>query len=584
VLEELRISGLGVIHDAVLALHPGLTVVTGETGAGKTMVVQGLGLVSGARADTGRVAEGGRAVIEARLRLPVEDPALARAQAAGAHLDDDGSLLAVRSVSAAGRSQAALGGAGVPAALLAEVVGSTVTVHGQSDQALLLRPAEQRDVLDRFAGPATATLLARYAQRWSQWREVVRVRDEAVRGERQRLQEVEALRAALDRIEALDPQPGEEERLAEEGTRLGAAEELRAGAGSAAAALLGGEDDAGSSADSPTAAGLLAAARAALQPLRELDPSLAALGARVDELTALTVDAGADLLAYTHALAADPLRLGMVQERRAALRALVRAYGPELGDVLEWAAAAALRLAELEAAEGRGEQLTAEADRLAAELAGDAGRLREGRQEAAARLQVAVAGELSALAMPHARVEALVGDRAAADGPTLLVDGALRPAGRLGVDRVELLLASHPGAPARSLARGASGGELSRVMLALEVVLAGATRGGTLVFDEVDAGVGGRAAGEVGARLARLAREHQVVCVTHLPQVAAYADRHVVVSRDDAGTVSRSGLVQLDDAGRVVELSRMLAGQEGSALARGHAEELLDAAAAVKAT
>ena len=318
----------------------------------------------------------------------------------------------------------------------------------------------------------------------------------------------------------------------------------------------------------PDAVGLVGLARRALEPVRDHDTELAGLADRLAEVSYLLADVAADLASYAGGVDADPARLAAVEDRRAALSTLTRKYGATVSDVIAWAEAAALRLADLDADGTRGGELTAEAAALTAELTGLAGELTAARTKAAKRFGKAVTSELAALAMPDAVVS--VG---------LTTSAELGP---YGCDEVELLLAPHAGAPARGIARGASGGELSRVMLAVEVVFAGADPLPTFVFDEVDAGVGGRAAVEVGARLARLARTSQVLVVTHLPQVAAYADRHLVVEKSSDGSVTSSGVVVLDEAGRVRELTRMLAGLADSESGAAHARELLESAAATK--
>jgi DNA repair protein RecN (Recombination protein N) len=577
VLEEMRIRGLGVIDDAVLELSSGLTVVTGETGAGKTMVVQGLSLLFGGRADAGRVRPGAqRALVEGRLVLAADSPALTRAEEAGAELDD-GVLLVTRAVGSDGRSRAHLGGRGVPVGVLAELADDVLAVHGQSDQQRLLRPAEQRAALDRFAGEPVRGALEEYARCWSSWRaasaELATLR--AAASERGR--EAELLRLGLAEVEAVAPEPGEGVALAAEIERLAHADDLRGAAATAQRALTGDEHDV----DAVDVLQLLTTARRALDPVTAHDPSLAKLAGRLADVGHLLADAAAELASYSDAVDADPLRLQAAQERLAALTALVRRHGADDVDgVLTWSAEASQRLLELDGDDDRVALLAESVTAAETELGALAGRLSAARSTAAEAFGVAVSAELADLAMPHAQVLAQVSQRETDDG--LLVGGRRLAAGPDGVDDVELLLVPHPGAPARALHKGASGGELSRVMLAVEVVFAGSDPVPLMVFDEVDAGVGGRAAVEVGRRLARLARDHQVVVVTHLPQVAAFADRHLLVVKDSAdGAVTRSGVVELDDAARVVELSRMLAGHD-SGLARGHAEELLAAAGEAK--
>jgi DNA repair protein RecN (Recombination protein N) len=562
VLEELRITGLGVIEDSTLHLTEGMNVITGETGAGKTMVVTGLGLLFGGRADAGRVrAEPGRAVVEGRLRLsgPLADAVSARITEAGADVDDDGSVLLSRTVTIEGRSRAHVGGRSMPVAMLSEVGEQVVAVHGQSDQLRLLRPAEQRAALDRFAGPEHEKLLETYREAFGRWRTVVDDLADRRRNARDRSREADLLKLGLDEISRVDPQAGEDDELRAEVQRLEHAEGLRAAAAQAAQALAGGVEVTD---DAPDAAQLLGAARRLLVAQAAVDPKLGELAGRLAEAATLIGDVSAELSAYLDALDADPARLEAIHERRATLRGLTRKYAEDVDGVLAWAEHARARLAALDTSDELLEELDRERQRLEATVGELAGRLTAARTEAAGRFSAGVSVELAGLAMPHSRVEVAVASRPDGPGP----DGA---------DDVELRLLAHPGAPSLPLQKGASGGELSRVMLAIEVVFAGAGGPPTLVFDEVDAGVGGRAAVEIGRRLSRLARTHQVLVVTHLPQVAAFADRHLVVAKDTAGAITTSGVRIVEESDRSRELARMLAGLPDSDLGIAHAEELL---------
>jgi len=585
VLEEVRITGLGVIEDAVLELSSGFTVVTGETGAGKTMVVTGLGLMFGGRADPARVRPGAeRATVEGRLRIDPGSRVARQVLEAGGELDDEGGTLIVsRSVSAEGRSRAYAGGRSVPVSLLTYLADDLVAVHGQADQQQLLRPGRQRQALDRYAGPELHAVLTDYQRAYQRHREVRAELDELTRAARERAAEAEDLRRGLAEIERAGPAEGEDAQLLAEEDRLAHADALHAAATTAHEAILG--DPASGSFEAADAVSLLAGARQALEAVAEHDPALAGLAGRLSEASYLVSDVATELASYVQSVESDPARLAAVQERRAELTRLIRTYGglvpgpatgpdgatavPDLSTVLGWAKQAGSRLTELEGDDDRIATLADEEARLAAAVAELAGQLTELRRAAAESFAAGVTAELSALAMPHARLAV-----------------AVVPAGdfgQYGADEVEIRLAAHPGAPMLPLSKGASGGELSRVMLAIEVVFAGADPVPTFVFDEVDAGVGGKAAVEIGRRLARLARLAQVIVVTHLPQVAAFADAHLVIEKADDGSVTRSGLTRLDDAGRVTELSRMLAGLEDSEFGRAHAGELLAAAAAERA-
>jgi DNA repair protein RecN (Recombination protein N) len=581
-LEEVRITGLGVIDDALLELSPGFTALTGETGAGKTMVVTGLGLLFGGRADPSRVRPGEqRAAVEGRLRTDPGGPVAKQVEEAGGELEEDGTLMLTRSVSAEGRSRAFAGGRSVPVSLLTYLADDLVAVHGQSDQQQLLKPGRQRESLDKYAGAGLADVLASYQRAYNRHKKVHDELAELISQARSRAAEAEALRAGLTEIEKVNPVAGESEALRAEEERLANADSLHAAATSAHEALLG---DPTAGTDGADAVTLLGHARQALEGVRRHDADLDGVAGRLSEAAYLVSDVAGELASYIQSIDADPARLGVVQERRAALTRLIRAYGPggiashiagsppaapaapdDVAAVLDWARRAALRVAELDTDDDKIAALTAEEADLAGQVGDLAAQLTELRHAAGERFAADVTSELTALAMPHARISVVISE--------------LDEPGPYGADEVEIRLAAHPSAPALPLHKGASGGELSRVMLAIEVVFAGADPVPTFVFDEVDAGVGGKAAVEIGRRLARLARLAQVIVVTHLPQVAAFADNHLMVAKADDGRITSSGVTRLDHAGRVRELSRMLAGLEDSEFGQAHAAELLAMAA-----
>lgn len=555
--QHLQLASLGVIDSAELELDSGFTVITGETGAGKTMVVTALGLLRGDRADLGLVRHGAdRARVQASIAVPAGSGVADAVAGAGGELDGDVVVLG-RVLSAQGRSRAVAGGATVPAALLTTVTDELVAVHGQSDQHRLLRASAQREALDRLAGDRLQSLLSEYLPAFERWRriedELASLRDHA----RERAQELELLRHGLDEVAAVEPVAGEDEELKAEQGRLAHAEAL-VRAATAAHGLLAADPE---GTDART---LVASAAATLAEASGHDPVLDDLASRVSEVGILLDEAGADLASYADGVAMDPARLAAVQERLAAVTSLQRRYGPGLEDVLTWQVESAERAAVLDHDDDTIATLEQERDALRPRLEELAAGLSEVRRETADRLTDLAEAEMAQLSMPSARLHVQI-----TSTQELRAHGA---------DDVELLFAANNGAPPRPLAKGASGGELSRLMLALEVVLADRTSVPTLVFDEVDAGIGGRAAVEVGRRLARLAEHAQVLAVTHLPQVAAFADHHFHVAKDDDGQVTSSTVRRLEDGERVDELARMLAGQDGSAAAREHARELLDLA------
>ncbi|MGY1815753.1 DNA repair protein RecN [Blastococcus sp. SYSU D00820] len=569
-LTEFRIRGLGAIDDVTLELGPGLTVVTGETGAGKTMVVTGLTLLFGGRADPGRVRANGRAGVEGRLALPADSPVWERAADAGADPDDDGSLILARTISAEGRSRAHLGGRSVPVGVVAELAEGLLAVHGQSDQLRLSRPAEQRRALDRYAGPAHLELLDRYREAYARWRELVADLERRRGQARELAQAADVLRHGLEEIDAVAPQPGEDEELDTQARRLSDADALRGAADEARLALVGDvTGDLGGEGLPQDAAAALATAERALAASN--DPTLVLLAQDLADAVAVVSDVAGQLAGYVADLDADPARLAEVLDRRAAITALVRKYadpGAGAAGVLAWAEDARARLAELDVSDEALEALAAARDTARAEVDELGARVSAGRRSAADGFAAEVGRELAGLAMKSARVSFSIETDPDAPGPE-------------GLDEVALLMSAHPGAPPRPVHRGASGGELSRVMLAIEVVFAGADPVPVMVFDEVDAGVGGQAAGEIGRRLARLARDHQVVVVTHLAQVAAFADTHVVVDKspDTSNGVTATDIRAVHGEDRVRELARMLSGLADSDTGQAHARELLAVAA-----
>ncbi|MDQ3733908.1 MAG: DNA repair protein RecN [Actinomycetota bacterium] len=566
-LRELSIEQLGVIEKAHLDLGTGLTVLTGETGAGKTMVVSGLALLFGGRADPSRIRRGAaRLSVEGRLELPGGHPAWEIAARVGAEPDEDGTLIVSRTVTTEGRSRAYLGGRSVPVSVLAELADAVWALHGQADQLRLRQPREQRAALDRFAGMAHSHLLAKYRGAYADWRDL----DDRLAVKSARTQELtrtaEVLRHGLAEIAAVDPQPGEDETLTALATRLGDAEALGTAAQQAYDALAG--DPMGESGN-PQADALSALTRAAAPLERASDTTLREWGSRVAALAYTVTDISAELASYIQDAVADPGRLAEVQQRISDLQALARRFaapGSGTDGVLVWAADAQRQLLDLDVSDDALAALRDQRDDARRRVGELGEQISETRRQAALRLSASVETELTALAMPKARIEVQISTDTSAPGPD-------------GLDEVSVLLAAHAGTAAAPLHRAASGGELSRVMLALEVVFAGTDPVPLMVFDEVDAGVGGQAAVQIGRRLAALAVHHQVLVVTHLPQVAAHGGAHFVVDKASDGTITASGVYAVAGEERVQELARMLAGLPDSETGLAHAAELLASAA-----
>ncbi|SMX62529.1 DNA repair protein RecN [Brevibacterium linens] len=559
-ISELRISHLGVIAEAAVELDTGFTVVTGETGAGKTMFVSALSLLMGRKVGSGVVRKGAEKAEVEGIFTGVAEPVRERIEEAGGSADDE--AIISRTVALKGRARATAGGRTVPISVLTDISSDLITLHGQSEQLRLKGAAQQRQLLDAAGGTALAEVAERYRAAFETWREtearVSRIKDStAARRER-----ILWLRGCLEAIDKVRPEPGEDETLAAQSAKLGAAAEITRAVGAAHDLLLGSEiDDAGAAVD------LVHQAISAITDVEGSDKDLVTIREALGDAVLRLSDSAAELSNYLSGF--DELGETSLEEteaRRAELGTLAP-YGQDVAEVLDFETRSAAELAELEAEDRDLDGLDAELDQARETMEAAASALTEIRKSTADEFSAAVSEELAALSMPKASVAFEISERE----PTTH-----------GADEVRMTFAAHESSLPDDIAKIASGGELSRVMLAIEVVRAASESIPTYVFDEVDAGVGGKAAVEIGRRLAKLARNAQVIVVTHLPQVAAWADTHVTIVKDDDAETVRSGVAELTDSERVVELSRMLAGMDDSASAKAHAAELLDNARQVK--
>jgi DNA repair protein RecN (Recombination protein N) len=557
-IEQIHIRDLGVIREAQLDLGPGLTVLTGETGAGKTMVLNALGLLLGARSDASAVRKGQeQAFVEGRWLLPKE--ALDRITASGIEIEDK-ELLVSRSISSEGRSKATVSGRSVPIGVLTEIGEHLVVVHGQSDQIRLKSSSAQREALDQFAGASLAELIEKYSEVYSAWKMISNKLQVLVTESSARAREADEIRAAVEELTKLDPKFGEDLKLSELAEKLTHLEELRIAAAAAHDELSSDSFD--ESSDALTSIGK---ARRALELVSNHDPELEKLAEQLKEIGSSLNETAASISSYIAGLDNDGAsELEKIQSRRAELSAAMRKYGPTLDEVIAYLDTAGSRLLDLDSSDEAIASLTIEEQQLSAQAHDLAEQISSIRAKAAAELSTAVTAELSALAMTGASLDASV--------------SRLSELTAHGFDQVALLLTAYPGAEPRPIGKGASGGELSRIMLAIEVVLAKSELAPTFIFDEVDAGVGGAAASEVGKRLAMLARNAQVIVVTHLPQVAAFANRHLRVLKSSTTEFTATDVVRLEGEQVVEELARMLSGLSESESGRSHAKELLDLA------
>ena len=565
-LEELSIRNLGVIESAQIALSPGLNVLTGETGAGKTMVLTALGLILGGKSDADRVRTGEDRLMVAGL-FAVPSGIVEMVEEEGGTIDE-GSLLITRTLTRDGKSRITLGGVPSTNSRVFDITNNLVEIHAQSGNQRLSKPQFVRAALDRYG--KLDEQLAAYVQQYELFRELHKRITELQRDEANREEEVAKLKEFEKVFLALDPKPEDLHDIESELSRLENVNELQEAAATALTLL----DN-----DEASVSSLLASAQRALHVASGKDGELEEIANKFsDEIFALN-DSLSALQRYLARLDADPAKLDYLQSRKAAINSFIKKYGEGTEkesaflQLIERGRNTAERLADLQGGSGRIEELKTQLAKEFATLKELGSSLSSARQNSAEELSKRITTELAALSMPHARVAFIV-NTANPDDPKSFASH--------GLDEISIGFASHTGSELLPLGKTASGGELSRVMLAIEVVLAASALVPTYIFDEVDAGVGGKAAMEVGRRLWKLARQAQVIVVTHLPQVAVWADNHLVVRKSESGSVSNTDVSHLGPSERIVEIARMLSGQEESATAQEHAQELLDLVAAAR--
>ena len=563
-LEEITIRSIGVIEHSTLEISPGLTVLTGETGAGKTMILTALNLILGGKSDSSLVRKGSERLV-ASGRFAVPPTLIERFEESGLQVEE-GELILTRTVNADGKSKATSNSIAVPASALIAASENLVEVHAQAANLNMTKSSKQRELLDRFAGPKLKSSLTKYQDRLSAYHEL-KTRIAAMKKSiDSRDAQLVALREFATTMAGLKLEVNELSSISNEIARLSSVEELRI-AGQLAASAIEDEES-----GSLTTLGVV---RKSLDVARSKDPQIEDLYQKISEAFFIVDDAKSSLASYLANLEADPNRLDFLNARKASINSLIKKYGgalsgdEELNILIERFDNSKNAIADLEGGDERLKELEGELTVLKKELVKAAKDLTALRQESSRTLSTLVTAEIQQLSMPHTSFHAVV---ESADYSALKESDF----NSLGCDEVSMLIQGHKDGPLVPLAKGASGGEMSRVMLALEVVLASTHPVGTYVFDEVDAGVGGKAAIEVGRRLYALSKHAQVIVVTHLPQVAAWADSHFVVTKNSDGSVTESNVTKVADERRVEEIARMLAGMEGSTSAREHATELLE--------
>ena len=556
-LNEISISGIGVIEKSNLEFGPGLTVITGETGAGKTMVLTALNLVLGGKADSALVRHGQeRAIANATFQIPNEFAS--RFDEKGI-ISEDGELILTRTVTKDGKSKAVASGSAVSASALQEISEELVMVHGQAASQTLTKSAKHLELLDLYAN----TNLEKFQSSFAEAAELAKRIKAMKSAGRERERELEQLREFAAAYKKIKPQAGELQEVNDEISRLNSVEGLTSTAGQASGII---EDD------ESGVLTQLGSARKSLEKAVTLDPSLSDISDKLNEAFFEVQDIAANLASYLSDLAADPSRLEYLQNRKAELNSFIKRHSKStssdsnqaLHELIEQAANLDSQISDLEGGDDRIAELEKELKSLQVKCVAQASEISKGRSAAASKLSKAASEEIHALSMPNTNL--VVEVKNGSEFSELTANG---------FDEVNFFLQTHKDGPLVSIAKGASGGELSRVALAIEVVIAMNEEIGTYIFDEVDAGVGGKAAIEVGRRLKELSKVAQVIVVTHLPQVAAWGDTHFVVSKDESGSVSLSQVRNVSSDERIEEIARMLAGHESSESARKHAEELI---------
>jgi len=586
-LVALEARKFALFDDLQLEFGPGLNVITGETGAGKSMLIDAVELVAGGRASVEQVRTGeDKAAVDALFDAANVPEIISLASEAGFDLHG-GQLVISREITTAGRNLCRVNGRVTTAAVVRALTGPLVEIHGQHEHQALLHAFRHRDVLDNYGGADLLALISEMASGYAALRGLQRELAAIAGDARDRVQREDLIRFQLAEIEAASLKPGEEEQLRQERQVMVNAERLAAAADEAYLLLYGASSPEGRTSGAPSgsrrqtgtpgipARDALSQALGQVEAAAGLDERLKPVAESLSPLVYATEDAAMELRRYRERIEFDPARLDQVQSRLGLIALLKRKYADTVDGILAYARALREELEKLENSEASAGRLRKQISGVRAALACTTEAISAARQQAAGRLAPDVTRELRSLGMPSAQFVVRVETRPDPDG--LEVSGRTVAFDATGADDVEFLLSPNPGEPARRLARAASGGELSRAMLAIKTVLARADRIPSLIFDEIDSGIGGTTAAAVGLRLARLGLTHQVFCVTHLPQIAAYADHHFVVRKESAAGRTTTTASKVSGDERLGEMARMLGSASGSAAALEHARELLGA-------
>ena len=570
-INDLRIQNIGVIEDVSLEMSAGFTVLTGETGAGKTMILTAFQMVIGEKVDNNLVrANEKTAVVEAFIQVPNDKNIRARLEELDIAIEDGGTQLS-RTIAREGRGKIILGGRSVPSATLEEITQSSITIHGQGDQVLLNKPNYQRELIDQFAGQDHLIMLHNYQELYAKYVETRKRLEELNKAGSQNALRISQLQESLKELTEANLEIDEEITITERINLINNSEDIFESLALADKLLNGGEDSSGSISSQ------INSARKALDAAAAKSDRIASLRDQISNLEAEISNVASDVNRDLSSLDRDPATIDKLESRRALIKKMLTKYGPTSKDALANIQIFQNQLLDIEDLPAAIENVEKEIKTILNELSIKAQILHDTRIESALNISKAIEKELTSLSIPNAKFQVSVETNDDPQGLKITIAGKdhLLLFDNHGVNQISFEFSANPGQPLRPITKVASGGEMSRIMLAVELVFSQNVAAKTMIFDEVDAGIGGAAAIEVGKRLKALAQHHQIVVVTHLPQVAAFADKHLKVEKSATGNVTTSSVTELDPNARVTEIARMMAGIEDSASALEHARELL---------
>ena len=571
-INDLRIQNIGVIEDVSLEMSKGFTVLTGETGAGKTMILTAFQMVIGEKVDSNLVrANEKTAIVEAFIQVPDDKEIRNRLEELDISIEDGGTQLS-RTIAREGRGKIILGGRSIPNSALEELTQSSITIHGQGDQVLLNKSSYQRELIDQFAGEKHQNQLISYQAEFTKFTILKKKLEELKKAGTQNALRISQLQESVKELTEANLEIDEEITINERINLINNSEDIFESLALADKLLNGGEDSASSITNS------INQARKSLDSAAAKSERIASLRDQIANLEIEISTVARDVNRDLASLDRDPATIDKLESRRALIKKLLVKYGPTSKEAIEKIAFFNSELAENEDLPAAISNIQKEFVSVIKDLASIGQSLHDNRVKAATDISKSIEKELKSLSIPNARFQVGIETSEDPQGLNIKLDGKNQTLhfDNYGVDQITFEFSANPGQPLRPISKVASGGEMSRIMLAIELVFSQSVAAKTMIFDEVDAGIGGAAAIEVGKRLQALAKHHQIVVVTHLPQVAAFADKHLKVEKSASGNVTTSSVTELDQKARVTEIARMMAGIEDSTSALEHARELLE--------